>query len=829
MDLFGRYNTSRPQVSMANYTYMERDNWEITEKSPQIEQLSNFKFPLMPYQLSSIYTMDQIETHKCFSTKTMDYHSSAAILSNAMGSGKTATVLGLLTYKPVPNYGAYYPISVNCYPNTERGRKSYSQPVNVILRTHHVALRPALIFVGYGVLSQWASEVMKFNPALRFFTVDGIHTLKKFYDILHSGKINNYDLIIIKNKTVSGTWEWKHGEMNEGIVDYKIKSIYNMISVICRNVCFTRLIVDDFDTIGVPPIAGNINAIFTWFLSSTKKTISKRVLTNTDHMSVDTFLHHNNIAYSDITKNTVLYKLFNVRVSLDYYKTYTNVGRPNFFYYKFTNPSGKVMDLINCMAGDKISEIMEALNGDAIDEAARLAGIEASDPNQIFKALLQKNYENMAVAKTVLDHFEEYFDQLDIDDLPSFADNPDQTDTYTRKDLRNRRPLEWRYPGIRSLLSEEKEKWQASFDECSACLERFKSSVKDDECLVCNCELDDEDENYAILPCCKIIIHADCAVRGCSFRKGTMDNAQTIVGRCPFDKSHIVPLEKLCYIKGGFDLSQIDESKFEEDGDAVTSAMTAQERKDRSKYDAILDIIQGINAPEQTSINLRITNLLVGREKLGDPDYLTKAPNVRNSLRELGVGAMTARHLSNWMFLNAQPRVLVFANFDETLDKIEDMLKTHGLNYARLGGTTQQINETVALFQTGVLNTLLIKSEKYCSSLNLQQATDLIFAHHIKDDNVQSQVAGRIQRTGRSCNARIHFMVYDNEIGILKTKYEAPDDAKEEPEPDDGEDEEPESDDDAKEEPEPNDDANEEPESDDDEDMRAAIAASLQR
>jgi uncharacterized DUF497 family protein len=59
---------------------------------------------------------------------------------------------------------------------------------------------------------------------------------------------------------------------------------------------------------------------------------------------------------------------------------------------------------------------------------------------------------------------------------------------------------------------------------------------------------------------------------------------------------------------------------------------------------------------------------------------------------------------------------------------------------------------------------MIINSTKHCSGLNLQTATDLIFAHKIIDKDIQSQVAGRIQRMGRTTQARIHFMLYKNEF-----------------------------------------------------------------
>lgn len=764
-DLFGRFCNSEDESLV--YTGPTK-KWLVTSETPRIETPENFVLKLKIYQRATIYSMHQMETYKTFTTESRDYYSCAGVLSNALGSGKTATILGLISHNPVPSYGPMYPVTIDYFASATTNKAGFGSVRGVLLKKFSVVHRPALIFTGYGVLRQWEGEVTKFNPSLKCFVVDGVHSLKTFYKLVHSDRINSYDLILIKNKTISGEFKFEHDELAESIVDYRVRSIYNIVCVMCRNMCFTRVIVDDFDTIGVPGLAGNLNALFTWFVSSTEASICRKIWHNKEHTDIRSLVHHNNIVYSDITQNKILYNLFNIHADPEFYKAYISVGIPRFFLYKFRNPSGKVLDLINCMTGDKVSEIMEALNGDAIDEAARLAGIEASDPNQIFKLLLQKNYESLAESRDILDKFKKYFNRIDLEELPPFKDNPDQDDTYTRRDVRAARPLEWRYPGIKTLLNEEEEKWTAVYKECTQCLEKFKSAVKNNECQVCCCELDDPDENYCILPCCHEIIHAECAVRGCNFRKESRTVGDVIIGNCPFDKSHVVFMNKLCYIKSGFDLNQIDESKFVDAESPVVASSTPDSKRERTKFDAIVDLIKGLQPPEQTRINISIPNLLLGDNELSEAAYLTDYPSVVSSMEAAGYNTVVAEHIAKWTVVNWKPRVLVFANFDETLDKVTETLKTNNINFERLGGHQRPLRETVMNFDAGRTDVLLINSTAHCSSLNLQVATDLIFTHRIIDPHIESQVTGRIQREGRSCNARIHFIMYENEATHLQ-------------------------------------------------------------
>jgi hypothetical protein len=754
-DNFGRelQNQNGP---FANYFYNTADNWEVTENTPRVPNPPAFKrYALMPYQLASIYTMHQMETQHRFPSLNREFWSTAGILSNSMGSGKTATILGLITFAPVPRQ-IPAPITLDYYSTAgkETGRSR-----GIVLRTCRRVIPITLIFVGYGVLRQWSDEIKKFNPTLRYFVVDGIAALKRFYNILYDAKqLAEYDAVLIKNKTITGVWEFTRGELAEDIVSGSSKYIYNVIAVMCRNFAFARLVVDDFDTIGLPTSAGNINALFTWFVSSTNKTIQNRTWINKDHTRMTIMVHNNNIAYCDVAKNRVLYTLFNVHVTRAYYETFASVGRPQFYRYEFKNANAKIVDLIANMNGDRVNEIMEALNADAIGDAARLANIEAANPQSILKALLQKNYERMANAQTILDHFRNTYDTIDVESLRALSDNPDPKDTFGILDIHEGRVPEYKYANLRGLLRDEKAKYEAVFAECRACLDKFKASVKNNECLVCCLELDDPDENFAIMPCCNEIIHADCAIRGCAFRK---ENATTIVGYCPFNKSHRVLLGDLCYIRGGFDLTKVDEASLTNveavEGETPAEGVIKPDAK-RTKYDAAMDIVYGRPDPSQQRCDIDVPGLLIGNSDLRAPTYIAMG----TALRGAGFTARTTIALMRFMRLEV-PRVLIFANFDDTLDKMQATLTENHIAFKRLGGHMSHLNDQIAAFNANTIQVLLIKSTVHCSSLNLQVATDIVFLHQIIDPAIRSQVCGRLQRSGRTTNARIHFLLYDTE------------------------------------------------------------------
>lgn len=712
--------------------------WAITENSPTIANPNGFKLPLMSFQLASVCAMDKMEKIE-YVIGNQTYYSSAYVLSNDLASGKTPTMLGLLAHNPMPiNRPTLSMLS------------SSKTTFGLLTKKFKVVLNPALIFVGANVLKQWEEQIKIFTN-MKVFVIGEIASLKKFYSLIYSNDINKYDIILIKNGDTTGKWEWLHNEKDD-IVDKKSRKIYNMISVMCRNKCFSRLIIDDFDTIKIPAIAGNINALSTWLISSTKKnTTNKNVSYNVE--TLNDLIHNSNIVFSDICNNTTLYNIFNVHATSEYIKKCIQIGKPKYFYYLFKQ---KMLDLLNCMGGDKIDEIMEALNGDAIEDAAKAAGIETKDPNKIFKAILHQNYDCLAEAKRVLLLFETYFDKVNINSLPE----PDEEDKYTREDIRNGRHIDYKYPNIKTQLKEEKEKQLEQFNKYSACLDKFRESIKNNECAVCGLELNDPDENYAIMPCCSEILHADCAKRGCNFQKVYIGQNVTISGNCPFNKSHRVLWTDMTYIKNDFDLSQIEPDNILSENiiqnDIVENDIVEIER---TKYDVIMDIINGEIPKEQVQIDLNIPKIISGKP-FDDPNNSDLLKQLVNKFDK-----NISKEIMKLLFPN---QVLIFSNYNETLIKIEENLIKERITFLRLGGTPKQIAEQVQQFNSKKIQILTINGTEHSGSLNLQSADDLIFAHKIQDPHITQQVAGRIQRPGRKTNARIHWVLFENEIDSLK-------------------------------------------------------------
>jgi len=151
------------------------------------------------------------------------------------------------------------------------------------------------------------------------------------------------------------------------------------------------------------------------------------------------------------------------------------------------------------------------------------------------------------------------------------------------------------------------------------------------------------------------------------------------------------------------------------------------------KLCALYEIING-RVPEQTEkvANMHIAKLLTGTRDIVAP---------RDAVR----------------------KVLVFANFDESLSHVIEFLDEHNIKHLQLRGTHREMSNTIESFRSGDAAVLLINSQRNCAGLNIQFATDVVFYHKILDQNIESQVAGRAQRIGREYNLNIWYLLYMNE------------------------------------------------------------------
>jgi SNF2 family DNA or RNA helicase len=701
---------------------------EINDEFLGVDDVAGLKTTLFPHQKPIVQAMiDAEKARKTIITATggrgnlsenLTVINSSCVLSEPVGSGKTINILSLILKQKFPK--AYPDVGITDFTETES-----SQMFGVVRKKYKNILFPTIIFVGVSVVSQWVQAITKFTN-LRFFVVYQVKDLQILIEMIVSKKINNYDIVIAKNGKVTRPIKFPNCVMVEMKNLKSAPSIYNVIANM-RNFCWARVVIDDFDTIKLSSNAGLVNGLFTWYISSTKKFMANSKPKNIQFRTTEDMLMHSDFRCGKIMENKILFKCLNIRNNTEFIERTNNLPSPNFFVYVFKNSNDKYMELMNIMDNEQVSRIMEMLNGDAFETAAETAGIKSTSVADIFQKILGEQFENYETSIKVIEFINK---NEDSKKRIAYSACDDPEDTYTKKNLLEYRKPIYNYPGLRVLLSSTKEEYEEIQKTSGVAIQRVKSNIEQGTCPICYIEFSDADEDTVILKCCGVVVCSACCFE-------TIFPRKRMNGQCS-NCRNLINILNIIYMNSEFNLESIMKDRMQDDfSDNANSTEEKEPYKlPRSKIDAIVDIINGVVPEEQKSADIRMHNLMKGRGEL---------PN------------------------SSIQKVLIFANFDETLKQIETDLTKRKIKFIRLSGGYNEIKKISKKFTKSKEScVMIINSTRHCSGLNLQAANHLIFAHKILDKNVQSQVAGRIQRMGRLTQANIHFMLYQNEFDSME-------------------------------------------------------------
>lgn len=109
-----------------------------------------------------------------------------------------------------------------------------------------------------------------------------------------------------------------------------------------------------------------------------------------------------------------------------------------------------------------------------------------------------------------------------------------------------------------------------------------------------------------------------------------------------------------------------------------------------------------------------------------------------------------------------QNKLLVFSSFDNSFQDITNVLSKVGVRWKYLKGNVSVITNIIREYRTGTLDVLLVNSNHYGSGLNFENTSDLVLWHK-SDKNIEHQIIGRAQRSGRTQPLKVWYMVYDTE------------------------------------------------------------------
>ena len=716
IDGIKKYQFNITDLSQKSHRKSRALNYNIAvyldENYNYVEVINGLKRELYRHQKTAVQALYDLEQTRNITVNTscgpakLVYN--AAVLSEPTGSGKTYDILGLIKLSKRPRAIADI-MELKSYDNT-----LYKGYVRCKFKKF---FETTIVFAG--VITQWEEAVKTFTD-MKVFTVKTVKELKQLLNMIEQGSVNDYDVILVRNAKITVPITLPFGIELEDKNRVGQPYMYNIIANI-REYCWYRVVIDDLDTIHLPSNAGIVRGIFTWLVSSTRKEMEIRNVSGKNYTRASEFLKNYDYSCGALMSNKISFNVLNVRNDINYLKSVAIMPIPKFHVVVFNNSNDRYIELLNSMKDDDAGRVAEMLNGDAIGEAADAVGVKSNQVVVVFKKILGDKFEKYRFAGDLLSFIE--YQESEEDNRKPMKDNPDPNDTYGKRDLLEFREIEYKYPGVKNILADTKEEYKAIRKASEGAIERVKDNITHGMCPYCHTQLGRNDS--VITGCCGQVFCGKCGLEA----QGLINNPNGKCSNC----RRTITIKNLIYISDKFSLENIMQENF--DDEIIENEGPENRSKPYSKFVALIDIIYGRPVTGDIRVDMHISNMLKG-----------------------------AKHLPEAKIR----KVLIFANYTETLKSIVSELEESKIKYWCLQGGISEIHKISKAF-TDYQGTcaMVINSTHHCSGLNLQTATDLVFTHRMIDKNVETQVAGRGHRLGRTNPLNIWYLAYENEVQFL--------------------------------------------------------------
>lgn len=745
-DPFGRYKANKSSKSLVlkgdDSVPSNQPAHLLTEEYERVDNIPGFKTLLYTHQKTSIQAMHRMEQERTIEIAGDDNYRvtySAGILSNPVGSGKTIIILGLCALrqppKPIPAI-THLPLIQDA---------SFG---GIIQIAYKKLLKPSLIIVGRSVVNQWVKAVEVFTD-LSVFVVINKRTLITLMQMIEDGQIQKYDLVIVTHMTIANRVGLALPTLYIGAPHIgKEKPTTTEILGDLRTHCWTRVIFDDYDVLRIYPYM-DINGLFSWFVSSTRHVWAQMLKQESIKMKPDELTFYGAKTLHSVLSNEFIFKYMNVRCSKDFIVESTHLPRIRFYSVEIKTNESSLMTILQTIGNDHVNKIVGMLTADAYYSAAQEAGIVSNSVADIFSKILGDHYNIYRHAGDLL-LFIEYINE-NWDKLPPCPEGMSRMVheangyaydmyKYTKRDLTMFREVNFAFANLPQMLKDAKVEYEKILQETGGQIKRVKESLFHGKCSICL-------RDYSTVP--GIVINTCCCstlCEACGFiAQGMASRANRLLNTCSNCRA-LISLNRMIYMK--YDSNTISDIQNEVITDDNAEEAAAEIKNSQTppvkltnKFTTIASIILGQEVPCKR-INLTFPNIIEGHLAMRDVP---------------------------------QRKALVFASFDETLDKVIDVLNENKVHYWRLSGTSNEISAAVEQFSTWSNGNcaLVIQSMSYCAGLNLQAATDLIFTHCVQSIDVENQILGRGHRLGRTTELRVWYIIYDTEADWFKNTRKA--------------------------------------------------------
>jgi hypothetical protein len=329
----------------------------------------------------------------------------------------------------------------------------------------------------------------------------------------------------------------------------------------------------------------------------------------------------------------------------------------------------------------------------------------------------------------------------------------------------------YNFPNLKMMMDNIIEQAEELKKQSGIAIQRVQDNIREGSCIICYKEF--KVDGLVINKCC-----GSALCNECGYVMQQLADRFNKKGTCANCRASISVNDLIC-IDSSFNLeailnSNLDESDSEEEKEEKVEEEIVEETtvtaefliepfnkecmkplsewkkhiaeyeeknkdKERDKYTNIIDILFGLKVANSNRIDINIQNITQGA------NYMPEA-----SVR----------------------KVLIFANYGETLRNAIDVLHKNGIVYWYLqGGPSLISNIALSFTECTQPCARVVNSTQHCSGLNLQTATDIVFMHKILDNNIETQVIGRGHRLGRTAPLNVWFNLYKDEAEDFKNRY----------------------------------------------------------
>lgn len=249
-----------------------------------------------------------------------------------------------------------------------------------------------------------------------------------------------------------------------------------------------------------------------------------------------------------------------------------------------------------------------------------------------------------------------------------------------------------------------------------------------------------------------------------------------------FNKSQEIELEKKKKLVGfSLENSKIKIQKFEKSIKNLTSRLSAIKNKIKESSDAICPICIG-EIDNKTMVDCCGTMFCF--DCLITTSHGNKCPFCqqkigKNFIHVVGTTNDKKKKVQIKDKLDAlidivqsgkQKKILVFANYQTTFEKIKIKLEEENINYDILKGNESTVNKILDKFKNGKIKVLMLNASHFGAGLNLQCTTDVVIYHRFTKE-MEEQIIGRAQRYGRKTSLNIYYLIHDNEQACFNENF----------------------------------------------------------